>query len=144
MSNTGNEKRTVSSRAKFLRIMPLVAVALIDVLFLAMLDSIFYSEKRELIPESKKVGENMGELLEPIDSIATAPPTDATAPYGVGRSLGMGKNPNSRRYRAGVVAVTSRDCRARTSRRSVGTSRGRTGVDRHPGDRTQHPSRAQR
>ncbi len=69
MSNTGNEKRTVSSRAKFLRIMPLVAVALIDVLFLAMLDSIFYSEKRELIPESKKVGENMGELLEPIDSI---------------------------------------------------------------------------
>lgn len=67
MSDTAREKPAASSRAKFLRIIPLVAVALIDVLFLAMLDSMFYANKRALIPDSPQ----KNEMLEPINPMIT-------------------------------------------------------------------------
>jgi signal transduction histidine kinase len=68
-----------SMRAFCLRLLPIIAVILIDVFFLALLDNLFYNKKRALILEPSEQREEMFIAIEPIRTALTnLPQTDQT------------------------------------------------------------------
>ncbi len=66
MSRQSKRKHHFTSRAIFLKYIPILAVILIDVFFLALLDTLFVKTKRERILDSKN---EFNEMLQPIDPL---------------------------------------------------------------------------
>lgn len=66
MNENSGKTRRHSPRTVFLRLLPILGVILIDVFFLAMLDNLFYNNKRALIMEPSELQNAMFDEIEPI------------------------------------------------------------------------------
>jgi len=66
MADSSKTPRFFSLRAFFFRMLPVMAVILIDVFFLALLDTLFYNKKRTLILDTADRWEEMFTHIDPI------------------------------------------------------------------------------